>query len=147
MTTIVPARAAAAATLATLAHDGVTFDPVTLSEPTWGYAVATVGREEIYELADDPRVSAVELTAILEDYIRRHHSVLASSRYYLGTWLHDGRIYLDVSEVIRGDLPAAIATGVARQQLAIFDLLRKEEISLLDYTPAAIAEREHAEPA
>ncbi len=129
MTTVNAPRTAQLAVQRTLVADGATVSAVTFSSPTWGFAVATGRHEETLELALDPHQTSIELLAIVENYVRRHRAILATPGHYVGTWLHDGKIYLDVSQVIY-DRDDAVRAGKDRDQIAIFDLRHAEEITL-----------------
>jgi hypothetical protein len=52
---------------------------------------------------------------------------LASGKNYLGTWLNEGKVYLDVSENIM-DRAEAIRLGQERNQLAIYDVVAGDSI-------------------
>lgn len=63
--------------------------------------------------------------ADLDLVARAHQEVLQHPNVVLGTWVEDGFVYIDPSEIIQN--PAeALVRGAAREQLAIFDIRRAE---------------------
>jgi len=88
-----------------------------LSSPASGYAVALPGHESI-GTADAARVSA---------YVTRNLDLLSDPGTYLGAWMHDGALYLDLSRVVP-TLTEALAMGQDAGEIAIFDLSTGHEI-------------------
>lgn len=111
------AHRAAALTLATggatLAADG--------TSPVTGYAVALPGCERV--------VTPDRLPAELVTYLQDHADDLSRPGAHLGTWAHDGSVYLDVTLVL-SDLAPALNLARSSGQLAIFSLSDGREISL-----------------
>lgn len=59
------------------------------------------------------------------EYVNDHITLLAHEDFVLGGWEHEGKFYLDVAKLLPKDKHTkveAIAYGVERQQLAIYDL-------------------------
>jgi hypothetical protein len=63
----------------------------------------------------------------IADFAAANHDVLADGRAVIGTWVHEGRTYLDVSALV-SDRLEALRLGEQHGQLAIFDLATLEEI-------------------
>jgi len=122
MTTVLTSQTGEIAAHRTMALGGCTIDPVTLSAPTYGYAVSLPGHEYIVNHLGD-----ANLAWEIAEYITRKRSQLAPVNRFLGTWLHLGSCYLDVTEVVP-DLVDAIRLAESRDQLAIYDLARRVEI-------------------
>jgi hypothetical protein len=96
------------------------------SMPTSGFMVAKPPEfGAVVDAADflDP----VKGPKILADYMKTHREDLASGKNYLGTWLNEGKVYLDVSENIQ-DVAEATKIGRERNQKAIWDVVNLQEI-------------------
>lgn len=105
---------------------GLSISMVDGHQPTDGYMVAKPPEfGKIVDEADffDP----VKGPQIMSQYMREQKADLATGKNYLGTWLKDGKIYLDVSENIM-DRDEAIRLGKERNQKAIWDVVNQTEI-------------------
>ena len=107
----------------TLKDGGLTIKPFTGEKPSSGYMVALEG----YEL----KVPVSEFfTGLVADYIGSHASKLMHNpALCVGTWVHEGSVYLDLSENV-ADLGTALQRGKERNQLAIFNLETFEEVTV-----------------
>lgn len=77
--------------------------------------------EEIFDLEG--------LTAeTLEDYYERHQSVIEEEDKYVGAWVDDGKVYMDVSTNMEGSVEEVIAAAEAADQLAIWDVTGAQTI-------------------
>lgn len=104
---------------------GLTISMVDGSMPDSGYVVAKPPEfGKVVEEADffDP----VKGPEILADYLIEHQKDLGGKNY-LGTWVKDGKVYLDVAENIQ-DKDVATQIGRERNQLAIWDVVNLQEI-------------------
>lgn len=68
-------------------------------------------------------------TSSIEEIIRNNKELLSQENIYLGTWVNEGMVYIDISENIN-NIEEARAVGITRKQLTIFDCSRKEVIGL-----------------
>jgi hypothetical protein len=59
-------------------------------------------------------------TSVLADFINNNIDLLSNENNFVGGWIENGIIYLDVSEQI-ADKRTALNLGVQRNQLAIYD--------------------------
>ncbi len=88
---------------------------------TNGYMVSTVKNAEqvvpVAELTED----------IIAGYILDHLDELTTSGNCLGAWLHEGNVYLDISQRV-DTLDAAIALGIEHNQIGVYDLAKFETI-------------------
>lgn len=66
---------------------------------------------------------------LLGKFIKEHADKLSQSYNYLGSWIENGKVYLDVCEVSK-DKAAALKIAAQNNQIAIFDLSTKETIYL-----------------
>lgn len=105
---------------------GLSISMVDGHQPTIGFMVAKPPEfGKIVDEADffDPEKGP----KIMSQYMREQKADLATGKNYLGTWLKDGKIYLDVSENIM-DRDEAIRLGQERNQKAIWDVVNQTEI-------------------
>lgn len=101
---------------------GITINGQNLA-PALGYMVSVYPeREERYP------VEAVTAD-VIEGYVARHADLIDSPVNFLGAWVTDGVVYLDVSvnEIDRG---RAVALGREHDQLAIYDVVARRDIRL-----------------
>jgi hypothetical protein len=72
-------------------------------------------------------INPVKGPKILSDYMKTHKNDLGNGKNYLGTWLNESKVYLDVAENIQ-ELFEAIRLGRERNQKAIWDVANLDEI-------------------
>lgn len=89
------------------------------------YAVGVYGTEVPY----DSQPTREEFT----NYVTFHLGLLGTPSFFLGSWVHNGRISLEVAQVFscRG---TALVYAAAQEQKAIFDLKLGREIFLGEET-------------
>lgn len=105
---------------------GLSINMVSGVKPTTGFMVAKPPEfSRIVESADF--FDKVKGRKILSDYMKANKKDLASGKNFLGTWLNEGKVYLDVSENIL-DKATAVRLGQERNQLAIYDVAGNDEI-------------------
>lgn len=93
---------------------------------TNGWAVSLKGHEYKYL---NP-VYAIDNVGVVSKYLHDKAKVLVNTEgSCIGGWAHEGYVYLDVSVVVK-DKEAAIKLGKENEQLAIYDLNKKEEIRI-----------------
>lgn len=68
-------------------------------------------------------------SSCIEKIISENIYLLSKDGVFLGTWVDEGKVYIDISENIT-DIENAKTVGIARKQLAIFDCFKKEVIYL-----------------
>jgi hypothetical protein len=68
-------------------------------------------------------------TSILADFINNNIDLLSNENNFVGGWIENGIVYLDVSEQI-ADKRTALNLGVQRNQLAIYDANNGKVINL-----------------
>lgn len=88
--------------------------------PTNGYMVALPGRERVVQIGDTKDRFARIKTSV-EHYATLHRAVLSQPGNFLGTWMSDGNLVLDVS-VNLFELNRAVEQGWTTGQDAIYDL-------------------------
>lgn len=127
MTTTINPRLLAKDTLTNVeAYGGSTLSLVAgVGTPTSGYVVSLAGHEKRLQRFQNGPISR----NFVEYYIDAHRAVLAQPGRYLGAWVFEGDLYLDVSEV-HTEIKTAVELGVQRQQLAIWHIDSDCEISL-----------------
>ena len=105
---------------------GLTISMVDGSMPTTGYVIAkppefgkVVKELDFFDSVKGPK--------ILSQYMREHKTDLATGKNYLGTWVKEGKVFLDVSENIQSKSKAT-RLGRERDQKAIWDVVNQVEI-------------------
>ena len=100
---------------------GFTYQLVSNQSPSDGYMVSPYKDREM--VVDADRLSARTLSR----YMRQNADLLTRGDHYLGGWLDEGKVYLDISVRKRR---RADATALAKQhkQLAFFDLKKLETV-------------------
>jgi hypothetical protein len=101
-------------------HGGVTVSVHHESLPTSGFFVSDQGGEVV------PLEKFTEDT--VRDFANVHTFELAHAGVYLGGWLSDGQVYLDITRHYVNRVSALNAAAV-NQQLAIWDVANAEEIA------------------
>lgn len=105
-------------------NGGITFDPRTLKAVSKGFALSPYKRNEVV-------IPCAEFSAAsIRKYMEANRVLLSLPDHYLGAWCSGGRIYLDVSVVVR-DRAYAERLARAADQLAMFNLETFEEIPVL----------------
>ena len=103
-----------------LKEGGISYS-LTYGEITKGYAVSLEGFEQKVPVGQfDNRV--------LQNYVLENSSELTGANF-LGAWIEDGNVVLDVSTAFTSKVKA-IAFAKANNQRAIFDLENKQTIYL-----------------
>lgn len=134
MTTLDIDRAVTEALHSTLANGGATVSIVTgVPTPTSGYAVSLPGHERVGRITDTHRNS-------IRLYVATRKTLLSRPGRYLGTWIDEGRLYLDVTEIYP-ERAVAEHYGAEREQLAIYDLAAGESLYAVTRRVPASGER------
>lgn len=93
---------------------------IQLRKPLIGYMVSIFGHEQ--------RVNITDLTVeVIEKYIASKIALLSDRKFYLGTWVLNDVVYLDVSRHYFNSSDA-IEAGKAGNQACIWDVLNQKEI-------------------
>ncbi len=93
------------------------------AEPTDGFMVSTNKDTEYAVKLEDLTPTAVA------HYIEKHMFELSDPDNYLGGWVDDGIVYLDISTNI-STIEEAASLGYSANQKAIWDVKNKESIYL-----------------
>lgn len=102
--------------------------------PTQGFMVSTVkNSEEVYPLAS---ITAADIAA----YRRKHAAQLANPNSYMGAWVWEGNVYLDVSTHVPEE-SQALALARQHDQLGIYDLATGDTIETSTITAASRTRR------
>ncbi len=105
-----------------LENGGFTYNPLYGATPHCGYAVSLRGHEKSFDsgtITDD----------VLWKYLRENSEQMKDPARYIGGWVNDGRLYLDVSVVLQNEKEAR-KIGRINDQTGIFDLWTNEMIYL-----------------
>lgn len=102
---------------------GISFRPNSPSNVSSGYMVGLSGWEE---KMPESEYSEARLT----EYVERNHKLLMDlPDLWVGVWISEGFVYLDLSRNY-SDKETAIRAGISGGQLAIWDVLKGDEIAL-----------------
>jgi len=115
----------------TIQNNGASYNLITGElNPNKGYMVALQGKEQRF-VFDTYNTKSLQYN--VANYIKDNALILIGgvvcSDYFLGSWVHNGEIYLDISVNV-GDLKEALFLGKKYKQLAIWDCENKCEIKL-----------------
>lgn len=97
--------------------------------PTTGYMVAIPGFEKIIDVPTDLNKFQDEVVSYVINSQLWEKINTNPDGIYLGFWLHDGKLYIDLAENI-ATIGAAIHLGIERAQIAIYDCVKKEDIKI-----------------
>lgn len=97
--------------------------------PSSGYMVATAGFEKRYPVPADVNKFQDAVIAFMAN--RNVWAKLKENDvvFYLGFWVYEGELFIDVAEWI-SDKQDAVSLGIKRNQIAIFDCERQQDIIL-----------------
>lgn len=112
---------------AVLENGGATFNLVTGTSPTTGYAVSKQGHEDTIDLFGNNVTQTMLINSFVRKYVSEHGFELSLVDYNLGGWIHDKKLYLDISIVFDNETYAR-EYAKDNNQLAYFDLTNGKEI-------------------
>ena len=91
-----------------------------------GYIISIEGYEKIYQMTSD--ISEIEKDII--DYI----NIIKNKKHlYIGLWVDDDKIYLDISKHYKSK-EKAVLNGINNKQIAIYDVANKKSLPLTKKT-------------
>jgi hypothetical protein len=98
--------------------------------PDSGYMVSLSGFESIVDVPQD--LNKFQDTVVAYCIDRKLWDKIASDpiNIYLGFWVNDGKLYIDLSENIN-DFGTAYHLAVERGQIAFYDCTKKQEVKVL----------------
>jgi hypothetical protein len=108
-------------------RQGGTFDPKTLNEYSGsGYGVGGVepGTEMYVEQFTPQSV---------QSFMREHEATLSQPGMHVGTWVEDGKVYLDISQVVP-DMDDALKLAAQRGEKAIYSFASGDSIYVVPDT-------------
>lgn len=96
--------------------------------PTTGYMVALKGVEQIYPVPS----TMDEFKNILQDYLKgtKLHTILSNRELFVGFWIDEGKLYVDLSEIVITQRDA-IEKAKENEQRAIYDCAGKEVLYIV----------------
>lgn len=103
-------------------NGGFTYNPLYGATPQRGYAVALQGYGKIYE----PGAVTID---DLREYLRESGEQMKDPARYIGGWINDGKLYLDVSIVLPTEEEAR-KTGRMNDQTDVYNFVSGENIFL-----------------
>ena len=113
----------------TIENGGSTMNPVTGDVPTSGYVVSMAGNEQTYKLFGNDVVKEILISGAVDLYLKENVVELSNPENYLGSWIDDGMLYLDISRVYESEHDA-LREAVTNGQKAYYDLDNAKTIEL-----------------
>lgn len=113
----------------TIENGGATMNPVTGDVPTSGYVVSMAGNEQTYKLFGNEVVKVILVSGAVDLYVKENVVELSHPENYLGSWIDDGMLYLDISKIYESEHDA-LREAVANGQKAYYDLDNAKTIEL-----------------
>jgi len=113
----------------TIENGGATMNPSTGDVPTSGYVVSMAGNEQTYKLFGNDVVKEILVSGAVDLYVKENVVELSHPENYLGSWIDDGMLYLDISRVYESEHDA-LREAVANGQKAYYDLDNAKTIEL-----------------
>lgn len=98
--------------------------------PETGYMVALSGFEKIVDIPEDLNKFQDIVTSYCINRDMWDKIIADPENIYLGFWLHDGKLYIDLAEHIP-TLGVAYHYAVERNQIAFYDCAKKEDIKVV----------------
>jgi WD40 repeat protein len=93
-------------------------------QPVTGYMVGTKGNEQ--------KINILDFNAgHIDSFIRRNLDKLHNRNYFVGTWINDDTVYIDIS-LNMPHKEQALLWGKANGQICIWDVEKKVEIYQLE---------------
>ena len=114
-----------------ISEGGFTYNPVRYKDrepPKKGYALGLRKDTEATILLAAHQ-SRREVRSLVTDYVSQHRSDIKAPGNYLGGWVDNGKLYLDISTVVT-DKNEAIELARRNDQLGIYDLEKGETIMI-----------------
>lgn len=108
--------------VAALAAGGFTLHAVTGEAPKSGYVTAF---SKATECVLDAAFGIECLAGLLAQFCMYHDDLLCREEYFVGAWINEGKLYLDVVKVYQSR-EEALAVAAGAQQTAIYDVVNKE---------------------
>ena len=110
-----------------IANAGGTFsftgEPVSFPD---GYAVSLAGFETITPLEG---LSATNFVNLANDLVRKVDGLADPSTHFIGAWIEDGNLYIDLSVRVE-DKERALVKAANADQLAIWDFANGESVTV-----------------
>ena len=113
----------------TIEDGGATMNVATGDVPTSGYVVSMTGIEKTYVLFGNDVVKEILISGAVKLYVKDNDDVLSLPGMYLGSWIDDGVLYIDISNVIDNEHDA-LRMAVANKQKAYYDLNNAKTIEI-----------------
>lgn len=112
---------------AVLENGGATFNLVLGTSPTKGYVVSKKGHEDTIDLFGNKVTQNMLVNSFVRKYVSEHGFELSLVDYNLGGWIHDKKLYLDISILFDNEADAK-EYAKDNNQIAYFDLTNGKEI-------------------
>jgi hypothetical protein len=111
-------------------HEGCSLSVKTGEQPSDGYMVG-IGKERSKGVNLTKRCTKALTFGDVEYYYKENKHLLEKPNHYLGSWIHEGRVYLDVSVRV-SFLEQAMHLAVFHGEKAVWDVKLQEEVLVGD---------------
>jgi len=102
-------------------NGGATFNLVTGTSPTSGYVVSEAGFELRLKLFGDDVTKQILINAIVFNFIRENGFELNNPENFLGGWIDNNELFLDISRVYDNEHDA-LRVAVENKQKAYYSI-------------------------
>ena len=113
----------------TIENGGATMNVVTGVVPTSGYVVSMQGHEQTFPLFGNDVVKEILISGAVKLYLEENIVEFVYAENFLGSWIDDGLLYLDISNVYESEHDA-LRMAVANKQLAYYDISNAKTIEI-----------------
>ena len=97
--------------------------------PTTGFMVSLEDNAMTFENLNNEELSLGQIEQSVKTFVQKNAEQLSDHINYLGGWIHENKLYIDISVNIQ-DKREAIEFGIKNNQIAIYDLNDDCEIVL-----------------
>ena len=113
----------------TIENGGATMNVATGDVPTSGYVVSMMGNEQTFPLFGNDVVKEILISGAVKLFLEENIVEFVYAENFIGSWIDDGLLYLDISNVYESEHDA-LRVAVANKQLAYYDISNAKTIEL-----------------
>jgi hypothetical protein len=113
----------------TIENGGATMNVATGDVPTSGYVVSTQGNEQTFQLFGNEVVKEILISGAVKLFLEENIVEFVYAENFIGSWIDDGVLYLDISNVYDNEHDA-LRVAVANKQKAYYDLNNAKTIEI-----------------
>lgn len=113
----------------TIENGGATMNVATGDVPTSGYVVSIESSTKTFPLFGNEVVKEILISGAVKLYLEENIVEFVYAENFLGSWIDNGLLYLDISNVYDNEHDA-LRVAVSNNQLAYYDLNNAKTIEL-----------------